>query len=385
MNNVKNHAVVLALLVGGLFVFIGTLIFLPHAKINDTQSTFLQQLSSTSDQPFDKVTQIKSFNFPLDHGPHNTYQTEWWYLTGNLQALNGHQFGYQLTFFRAALSPEETSRSSAWASNQIYMGHLALSDIKNDKHYVSERFSRAALGLSGAEASPFRVWLEDWEISGNKNTPFPMTLNAKTAEFGIQLKLDNLKPLILQGNQGLSQKSAEKGNASYYYTYSRIKSEGSITTADKTHQVSGLSWMDREWSTSALAADQAGWDWFALHLSNGYDLMYYQLRKKDGAVDSASAGVLIDPDGKHIKLTSSDVRLSAKKYWQSKDTAVRYPIDWQLDIPKEDIRLRVKAKQASQEMNVSVRYWEGAVQVNGKYKGENVDGSGYLELAGYQK
>ena len=385
MNNVKKHVVVLALLVGGLFVFIGALLFLPHAKVNEAQSAFLQQLSSTSDQPFDKVTQIRAFNFPLDHGPHNTYQTEWWYITGNLQARNGHQFGYQLTFFRAALSPEEISRSSAWASNQIYMGHLALSDIKNDKHYASERFSRAALGLSGAEASPFRVWLEDWEISGNKNAPFPMTLNAKTAEFSIQLKLNNLKPLVLQGDQGLSQKSAEKGNASYYYTYSRIKSEGSITIADKTHQVSGLSWMDREWSTSALAADQAGWDWFALQLSNGYDLMYYQLRKKNGAVDPASAGVLVDPDGRHIKLTSSDVRLSIKKHWQSKDTAIRYPIDWQLDIPKEDIRLSVKAKQSNQEMNVSIRYWEGAVQVNGKYKGENVEGSGYLELAGYQK
>lgn len=385
MNNLKKNKVALTLLAGGLFVFVGTLQFVPHTKIDDTQRTFLQQLSSTSNEQFDKAEHVKAFSFPLDHGPHNTYQTEWWYLTGNLQAQNGHQFGYQLTFFRVALSPEMPPRSSAWASNQFYMGHLALSDIKNDKHYVSERFSRAALGLSGAEASPFRVWLEDWEISGNENTPFPMTLNAKTAEFSIQLKLKNLKPLVLQGNQGLSQKSKEKGNASYYYTYSRIKSEGRVTTADQTHQVSGLSWMDREWSTSALAADQAGWDWFALQLSNGYDLMYYQLRKKNGAIDPASGGVLVDPDGKYIRLTSSDVRLSAQKHWQSKETDIRYPVGWQLDIPKENIQLSVMAKRASQEMNVAIRYWEGAVQVDGKYKGKNVDGSGYLELAGYQK
>ncbi len=385
MNNLKKYTVALTLLAGGVFVFVVALQLVPHAKINDTQSAFLEQLNSTSNQQFDKAVQVKAFNFPLDHGPHNTYQTEWWYLTGNLQSHDGHQFGYQLTFFRVALSPEVPARSSAWASNQFYMAHLALSDIKNDKHYASERFSRAALGLSGAEASPFRVWLEDWEISGNKDTPFPMTLNAKTAEFGIQLKLQNLKPLVLQGDQGLSQKSTEKGNASYYYTYSRIKSEGSVTTADKTHQVSGLSWMDREWSTSALAADQAGWDWFALQLSNGYDLMYYQLRKKNGTADPASGGVLVDPDGKYIKLTSSDVQLSAQKHWQSKETAVRYPIGWQLDIPKEGIQLRVMAKRANQEMNVSIRYWEGAVQVNGKYKGKNVTGAGYLELAGYQK
>ncbi|NOY71983.1 MAG: carotenoid 1,2-hydratase [Gammaproteobacteria bacterium] len=381
----NNKMVVVALIIGCLFIFIGSVLLVPDTLTNTEQNNFLRQLNSTNNQDFDKATQIKPFSFPLDHGPHNTYQTEWWYLTGNLQNKNGQQFGYQLTFFRVALSPERTTRSSAWASNQIYMGHLALSDIKNNKHYASERFSRAALGLSGATASPFRVWLEDWVISGNKKSPFPMTLNAKTTEFSIQLKLDNIKPLVLQGNQGLSQKSTAKGNASYYYTYSRIKSQGTVTTADETHSVSGLSWMDREWSTSALAADQIGWDWFALHLSNGYDLMYYQLRKKNGEIDPASSGVLIAPDGKTKKLSHADIHLSIKHHWLSKKTAIRYPIGWQLEIPKEKIRLTIMAKQANQEMNVSIRYWEGAVQVNGKYNGQLVDGAGYLELAGYQK
>ncbi len=381
----NKHKITIVLLIAGLFIFISSALLVPDTLTSTEQNNFLRQLNSTHNQKFDKVTQIKSFNFPLDHGPHNTYQTEWWYLTGNLQSKNGQQFGYQLTFFRVALSPEMTPRRSAWASHQIYMGHLALSDIKNNKHYVSERFSRAALGLSGATASPFRVWLEDWVISGNKESPFPMALNAKTAEFNIQLQLDNVKPLVLQGQQGLSQKSAAKGNASYYYSYSRIKSQGTITTTDDTHRVSGLSWMDREWSTSALAADQAGWDWFALHLSNGYDLMYYQLRKKNGEIDPASSGVLIAPDGKTSKLSHSDIQLSVTRHWLSKKTAIRYPIDWQLEIPKKKIRLTITAKQANQEMNVSIRYWEGAVQVNGEYNGQLVDGAGYLELAGYQK
>lgn len=326
---------------------------------------------------FARALEAQRFEFPRDHGPHPAFKNEWWYYTGNLIDDKGLEFGYQLTFFRIGLLPVAPDRASQWAANEIYMAHFALTDVANQQHYAFERFARSAVGLSGATLDPFRVWVEDWVAAGG-NDAFPLQLRAAQSGVALDLRLQVAKPLVLQGEQGLSRKSALPGNASYYYSQTRLDTHGEIFFGDQKHNVRGSSWMDREWSTSALDADQQGWDWFALQLDDGRDVMYYRLRRKDGSVDAHSAGSVTDAKGNIRALRHSDVSLQPVRHWASPDGRVRYPVTWRVEIPSQQLDLTVEAKVDAQEMRLTVRYWEGAVKVSG-----TASGNGYLELVGY--
>ena len=337
-----------------------------------------ERMAARPDPGFERAIAPRDFRFPTDHGPHETYATEWWYFTGNLSSAEGGRFGYQLTLFRVGLRPGLPTDDSAWRTHQLYMGHLAISDLGQRQHHSAERFSRAAAGLAGAQAEPLRVWLGPWSIHGTPGSTFPLQLRADTDQLSLQLALDaGDKPYVLQGESGLSRKSAAPGNASYYYSYTRLPTTGTLRIAERSYQVSGNSWFDREWSSSALAADQAGWDWFALQLDDGRDLMYYQMRGTDGRAQAFSKGVLVASDGSAQPLAFGDVRLTPIRTWQS-DEGSRYPVQWTLDIPRFDLQLEVEAAFDDQEMQHTVRYWEGAVTVRGSHSGR-----GYLELSGY--
>ncbi len=342
-------------------------------------------LGSEDHDGFARAIRPQSFEFPRDHGPHHAFRTEWWYYTGNLQNDDGRRFGYQLTFFRQALQPDSVPRQSAWASNQVYLAHFALSDPANDNFYYAERFSRAGLGLAGATAEPFNVWLEDWSAGGSGDATLPMQLRADSGEVAIALELDSSKPFVLQGQQGLSQKSAEPGNASYYYSLTRMPTTGQISIAGNSHQVTGSSWLDREWSTSALGPDQVGWDWFSLQFDDDRELMYYQLRLKDGQPDPLSSGVLVAENGKTTPLGAADVRIDVLDYWTSPHSGGRYPARWRLQIPAAQLNLEIIPLMADQELQTSVRYWEGAVFVQGTRGQNTIRGYGYVELTGYDK
>ncbi|QKT04290.1 carotenoid 1,2-hydratase [Ectothiorhodospiraceae bacterium 2226] len=324
----------------------------------------------------------RPFVFPEDHGPHPAYKHEWWYWTGNLQAEDGRRFGFQLTVFRIAMTPTPVARASAWRGDQVYMAHFALTDVAGRRFYHAERFSRGALDLAGAQAAPFRVWLEDWVAAGPPagETPFPLRLQASEADFAIDLVLEPVKPHVLQGEQGLSQKSAEPGNASYYYSFTRLAARGEVRSADARLAVSGSAWWDREWSSSALGADQVGWDWFSLQLSDGREVMYYQMRRRDGSVDPHSKGVLVGARGEAQLLRHADVELTVLDHWES-PRGGRYPARWRLTVA--DLDLLVQPFLSDQEMDTLVRYWEGAVQVQGRAGDAPVDGVGYVELTGY--
>ncbi len=326
----------------------------------------------------------RAFNFPLDHGPHPGFKTEWWYLTGNLETADKRHFGYQFTLFRFALTPKAQVRTSTWAANDIYMAHFALTDTENEKFYSFERFSRGAAGLAGAQAVPFRVWLEDWQLRSDQSAFFPLRLNVAQDELHLDLSLSSDKPVVLQGERGWSEKSGGAGNASFYYSYTRLLTRGVVGISGETFSISGASWLDREWSTSALGAEQEGWDWFALQLSDGRELMFYQLRLKTGEADSFSKGVLVFEDGSSVLLKASDVILSPRAHWTSEKTGVSYPTHWRLSLPKFELELDVEPVLAQQEMRLSVRYWEGAISVRGIAAGEPITGRGYLELAGYE-
>jgi predicted secreted hydrolase len=323
--------------------------------------------------------------FPADFGPHPDFQTEWWYYTGNLETPGGQHFGYQLTFFRRAIQPpaERQTRSSNWAAEQVYLAHFTLTDVAGNHFHAFERLERGSAGLAGAEVEPnFNVWLDNWQVKGVR--PGIFLLQASVQGVSLSLELKDQKGPVLQGDQGYSQKGKDPGNASYYYSQTRLISSGSIELDGKSYQVSGLSWMDHEFSTSGLAPQQIGWDWFSIQLDNGYDVMVYTLRNQDGSIDRFSNGTLIAPDGATRRLESSDFIIKNTASWSSPHTGTVYPAGWSITIPTEGIVLELQPYLADQELRVSFTYWEGAVKVTGSFNGQRgLTGNGYVELTGY--
>lgn len=344
-------------------------------------------LRSADNAGFERAVEPRDFRFPADHGPHPGFRTEWWYYTGNLETREGRRFGFQLTFFRSALTATPQARASEWGASEAWLAHFALSDVEGGRFHSFERWSRGALGLAGAQGEPFRVWVESWAATaasspGPAGTP-AMRLTAAEGGVGIDLTLRPGKPPVLQGDRGLSRKSAERGNASYYYSLTRMPATGTVRLGGESFAVTGLAWMDREWSTSSLGADQVGWDWFALQLSDGGEVMLYRLRRRDGTADPASSGTLIGPRGESRHLRLSDFRLDDLGRWESPRSGARYPARWRIGIPADGLDLEVRPALAGQELDVSFRYWEGAVDVTGTHRGRPVTGRGYVEMTGY--
>jgi len=330
-----------------------------------------------------RVMEPRPFRFPEDHGPHPDYRTEWWYLTGHLDSEDGESFGFQFTLFRNSLSPTEPARISAWSTRQLWMGHLAVTDVRSGVHIHEERFSRGAVGLAGGDNARFRVWMEDWVLEGDP--AFPLTLSADFSEErgGLTLQIEEGKSPVLQGDLGLSQKGPDPGNASYYLSWTRMPLQGTVTLAGRSVTVRGEGWMDREWSTSALAEGQVGWDWFSIQLSDNRELMYFELRREDGTPDPWNHGVWVEPDGSYRSLDPEEVDLEVVRTWTSPRGGTRYPAGWVLRIPSEGVELFLNPRVADQEMDVSFRYWEGALDVVGTSRGDPVTGRGFAELTGY--
>lgn len=333
---------------------------------------------------FERATSVREFEFPLDHGSHNEFQTEWWYYTGNLTATSGEQFGFQLTFFRRALLPlkERLERETSWATEQIYLAHFTLTDVENEQFHFAERFSRGASGLAGANVDPwFTVWLYDWEVNQLGENDF--VLRARNNEIGISLQLADVKGPILHGDSGLSQKGPQPGNASYYISQTRLIASGAVQIGDTEYLVEGTAWMDHEFSTSALSADQIGWDWFSIQLNGDREIMAYTIRKENGDLSPYSNGTIIHPDRSTQSLGVGEFIIKSGGNWESPNSGATYPSGWTLEIPSEGIELRITPLLEDQELVVSFIYWEGAVEVEGTWGGNPVSGRGYVELTGY--
>ena len=367
----------LPLLLAGLLLVTGCG---PAPQTDGGEMTASGLLGESPDAGFARAVEPRHFAFPEDHGPHPAFQTEWWYLTGNLRDTQGGRFGFQVTFFRFALTPTQADDTSPWRTRDAWMAHFAITDAEAGQHHRKERFARGAAGLAGARAEPLAVWLEDWTLASDPRNPDTWRLDLQADGFGLSLDLDSAVTPVLQGEAGLSRKSAEPGNASYYYSLTRIPARGTVRLGERQITVKGAAWMDREWSTSALSREQAGWDWFALQLHDGHELMFYRLRLKDGGTDPHSAGTLVAADGTVTRLAAADVRLEPLRHWHA-DDGRRYPVEWRLYLPGQDLDWRIRPVLDDQEMRLSVRYWEGAVDVV-TAAGESA-GVGYVELAGY--
>ena len=334
-------------------------------------------------QDFKRAVGTQPMLFPADFGAHPDYQTEWWYYTGNLSNAAGNHFGYQLTFFRRALVPagQRSARASAWAADQAYMAHFALTDVTENRHHYFERLSRGAAGLAGAQGEDYRVWLEDWFVE--QTAPQTYHLYANRDGVRIDLVLRDEKGPILHGENGYSQKGPDPGNASYYYSQTHLDTKGTVSIGEKSFTVHGLSWKDHEYSTSALSEGQIGWDWFSIQLDDQNELMVFQIRRADGTTDAFSSGTLITPNGDTRHLNRDDFQIDVLDTWKSPETGAVYPSRWVISIPSEDLHLEILPYSADQEMKLSYNYWEGAVSISGRHAGQEVHGAGYVEMTGY--
>jgi predicted secreted hydrolase len=358
--------------------------------------------------PFAQALTPKPLQFPRDQGPHPDYRQEWWYLTGNLDSTAGERFGFELTIFRFALAPDPAepvrtasqpaAASSRWRTHQIYLGHFAVTDVSRHAFRFTTKLARGALGLAGARADPFGVWVGNWGIgriaaSGRAATAIAAqpeaddsawTLQAAGGGYSLSLTARPLMPPVLNGEHGLSRKSGEPGNATYYYSIPRVYVQGTIVRGGQPLQVHGLAWLDREWGSGSLGPRETGWDWFGLQLADGSCLMFYSLRDRGGAEDPYSAGTWVDAAGHSRPLSRGDVRIRVLGYWTDADGA-RYPARWRLVMPALGLDVIVRPVLASQELVTSPRYWEGAVDVSGTRLGKAIAGRGYVELVGYAK
>jgi predicted secreted hydrolase len=327
-----------------------------------------------------------NWSFPRDHGAHPEFRTEWWYFTGILRDAAGNRYGYQLTFFRQGVRLKASDPGNPWSLRDLYPAHFAITDARNGSFHYAEQITRSGPGLAGAAQGGMNVRNLGWsaKMEGNR-----IRLRARHGEMELSLELKPRKPLVLQGDRGLSRKGPSRGQASYYYSFTDLASKGTIRTpgAGMPVPVEGASWFDQEFSSNALTKDQVGWDWFSIRLSDGRELMLYFLRKSDGTVERESSGTLVEADGRSRTLKLGEIGFESLATWTSRRSGGKYPCRWRIRIPAAAIDLQLAPLVADQELitegSTGVTYWEGAVDGKGTSAGSPVNCEGYVEMTGY--
>ena len=325
------------------------------------------------------------YEFPRDHFNHPDYKTEWWYYTGNLKA-DGHRFGFELTFFRQAVD-RQGAASGDWDVRDLYLAHLALSDVPGAQFYHTERLNRAGPGLAGASLEQQRVWNGNWQVRWGDGS---QDLQAIAPDFSLHLSMTWRKPPVIHGKNDISRKGAGEGNASHYISFTRLLTTGTVELKGKIYSVEGTSWMDHEFFSSGLDNSEVGWDWLSLQLSDNTELMLYRLRHSDGSVDPYSSGTYVDANGKSTFLSVRDFSMMPLgQTYASPSTKAVYPIAWRVTIPSMALDLHITTPLPSQELTSKTgagpAYWEGAIGISGTRSGAAVSGVGYLEMTGYAK
>jgi len=352
---------------------------LPATALETEQTRFRQAVSGYQ------------FQFPDDHGSHDAFRTEWWYYTGHLAAEDGREFGYELTFFRQAVDdPDVNNNPSRWAIRHLYLAHAALSERDTPRFRYAEKISRAGIGKAGSETGRLHVWIDRWTAEAVPVADHQAHhLRAAAGDFSFDLFLDPDKAPVVHGEGGISRKGTEPGQASHYYSLTRLRTTGTLTVEGHVQTVHGLSWMDHEFGSGRLGKDQVGWDWFSIQLDNQSEFMFYLLRRADGTADPVSSGTWVLSDGTTSTLSLPDVHIDVLDHWTSPVSGTRYPSGWRLSIPSRRLSLLLVPKMQNQELiterSTQVTYWEGAVKVTGQVGERPITGQGYVELTGYAK
>jgi predicted secreted hydrolase len=339
-------------------------------------------------QEFRFATEGYRYSFPRDHGSHEEFRTEWWYYTGQVTTKDGRPFGYELTFFRRGMPRDQTQTlPSKWAVTHLYLAHFAISDLNKGRFHYADKMSRAGLGKAGAAQDHLHVWIDRWSAESPVAAPNTQTLQAADGDMAIQFTVSPEKPLVVHGTDGISHKGSATGQASHYYSFTRLATTGTLTIENELFDVTGTSWMDHEFGSADLDKDLVGWDWFSLQLDDQREFMLYRLRRADGSAHPASSGTLVDRDGHGRHLLLEDFILEPTSYWTSPTSKARYPQRWRLTIPSQQLSLELVPRMADQELSpkrsTQVAYWEGAIETTGTAQGKPLHGQGYMELVGY--
>jgi predicted secreted hydrolase len=325
------------------------------------------------------------YEFPRDYFNHPEFATEWWYYTGNVKASDGHRFGFELTFFRQGVD-RDSAKNDAWDIHDLYLAHLALSDLDGGQFFHAERTNRAGPGIAGVRQAEKRIWNGNWQISWSGEA---QNLQAMDDRFKLNFSLQSAKPPVIHGINRVSQKAEGPGRASHYVSLTRLITAGEISLAGRHFQVTGISWMDHEFFTHQLETNQVGWDWMSVQFDDNTELMLFHIRRKDGSIDPYSSGTFVDAKGAATHLLEPDFALQPADggTWVSPVTHAKYPIVWRLSVPKLGIELTATTPLPSQELTGSLKwaptYWEGAISLSGHKGSVPAHALGYLEMTGY--
>lgn len=370
----------------GIFILLSW-VFLVLLLWSDADNASLIQSSEAAQtaeiRKFSQALPGYKFRFPEDHYSHNDYKTEWWYYTGHLKDRAGKLFGFELTFFRTGVPITDGVGDSPWALDNVYMTHFALSEISGHKFHHWQKICRPGICAAGADTNSYKVWTENWSVKRQLNTHY---LKAEAGACAIDLQLQEGKAPVIQGKNGVSQKASCVGCASHYYSLTRMPASGKITVGGKELEVSGTAWMDHEFGSNQLSAEQIGWDWYSIQLEDNSELMLYVMRTDNGSYDPNSSGTLVNADGKSTYLPLNAYRIQTLSHWDSPHTKARYPARWHVSVPGHKIELDINPQLADQELvskRGGISYWEGACSVAGKKDGKSIKGEAYVELTGY--
>jgi len=324
------------------------------------------------------------YQFPRDHHAHPDFKTEWWYFTGNLSDATGRRFGYELTFFRQGIRPptDRAGTSSRFIVDDLKFAHFTVTDVAGEKFHFYDKASRGSFGDAGFDEGKQLAWIDRWRLEMEADGSFNLAANAAEAE--IALHLLPQKAPVIHGQGGISRKAESAGHASHYYSVTRLTTSGDLRIGKKHFTVAGDSWFDHEWATNQLAPGQAGWNWISAQFDDRTELMLYEMRLTNGAIDPVSSGTFVRADGSAVPLTSADFLLTPETFWRSPATKANYPIGWHVQVPKAQLDFRIRPLLPDQELVFTpLIYWEGAFEVAGTRAGKALAGHGYLELTGY--
>lgn len=332
------------------------------------------------------------YNFPRDHGAHDEYKTEWWYYTGHLRTEDGHRYGFELTFFRVGIVPPEQSADAAvpagpaqsrWDLHNLSLAHFAVSDIDGKDFRAYEKLNRSSPFTANAAAGKLDVFNEAWRATTLPDGSWRIT--AVAGDDSLDLVLRTRKTPAVHGENGISVKAAGEGYASHYYSMTRLEAEGRV----HGRRAKGQAWMDHEFGSSQLRESQQGWDWFSVQFDNDSELMLYQIRRRDGTPDVTSSGSLITSDGSVIHLRHDQMQITPAGSWHSSKSGATYPMGWRVAVPAFRIDVTLQPLLRDQELitrgSTGVTYWEGAVDVSGRFDAVAIGGEGYVEMTGYDR
>jgi predicted secreted hydrolase len=325
-----------------------------------------------------------NFIFPRDHFAHPEFKSEWWYFTGNLRDTDGRRYGYQLTFFRQGVRPvgSRGGTTSRFICDELKFAHFAVSDPSGGRFSFKQKTSRGSFGEAGFAQEDRIAWIDDWTLKLLRDGS--MQLAARMNDASLALTVTPDKPWTIHGENGVSQKAEGEGRASHYYSGTRLTTSGALSLSGRDVAVTGTSWFDQEWGSNQLTPEQIGWNWFAVQLSDGSELMLYQMRLRDGGLDPNSSGTFTDPKGQLRHLQRDDYTLTPTRWWTSIATNARYPVAWKLRVPALEIEAEITTPLERQELELpAIAYWEGMIDIRGTRTGRPIRGEGYMELTGY--